>query len=719
MNPSDHDRGPLPGAAGAALGVGLVTVTVALFVLAEWHVASFRRGMGWLAGRMGLLLYGVVAVAIVWSLVLRFRPAAAASATGPARGERLARFRFLAFPAAMAGSILASLVPLFGTWARASPPINVAGVVPYLDGTLWFGGAGRLLFDGALDDYTGKRPLSPALFAVRLALTHLDLRMAMVLQAVLVGAACCLLARVVARHLGLPAGLALLAGLYGFVGPFAATTFTENLGVVVGALAAAVLWSALHDRSARLFAAGLFLLTVALSVRPGAMPALVLLPLWFARSERGTGGRLVNWPVLRLGVVAVVAGLAVNALASFSTGNNPADVNGNSMYMVYGLANGYPGWDVANQGWGRVFVDHPEILPLDEEGRSAAVRKLALRAIRDDPSRFATSLLRSGLNYGRVAGRHATVTTNVVVRTGLALAVLLVGALALHRRRGEGWARLLADGGLFVTSLLCLPVLLVWSALAGLPAWLGGVLALGFFAAFVVVGTARVITARHSGLLLVTMAGGVIALPLIGLDSARVLAATAPLMTLPLALAVSVLARAAPAAPGGDAIEPRAVAHRNRWSPVVAGGVLVAAALVGTPIAAAAVDKPDVAVRTCPDGRPAQALIGAVSVRIVEDDDAESSVDTIDVATATRYLGAILGLGEVGSLVRPGSTIAAGINERGDDRIAFLDGPVRATGSSALYFCGDELRDPVSAGLTLFWPNPVNFAFMTGTPLAP
>lgn len=714
---SDGDPDTPPGVGGVALGIGLVIAVVVTFVLAEWHVAQFRRGMGWLAPRMALLLYVVAAVALLGSIVRRF---CADRVNWGGLRSWLGRCRFLAFPAAMSGSIMAFLVPLFGSWAKGlRPPITVAGIVPYADGTLWFGGGERLLFNGLVDDYSGKRPLNPALFAVRLALTNVDLRLAMVLEAVLLGVACCLLARVVARHLGLPAALALFAGIYGFVGVFTATTLTETLGVTFGALAVATLWTALHDRNLKLFAAGLFLLSVALGVRPGAIAVLFLVPLWFARSRRGNEGRRVAWPVLAAGAAVVIAGLAMNLAASFSTGGNPANLNSNSMYMVYGLAMGYPGWDITRLGWGKVLEDHPEILPFDDAGRTAAVNRLAKQAVRDHPYRFVKSLVGSETNYLQLAKSQTTFTPNLLVRRVVQAGAGVLGVLALYRRRREGWRSLLVDLGLFCTSLLCLPVFLLWGILAGLPTWLGGALAAVSFCAFVLVGGARRMSPAHSGFLLAAMAGVVVSLPLIGLDSARVLAATAPLMALHLALAVRLLARGPDHLQPGPP-EPLAPMYRNRWPSAVAGAGLLAAALVGAPVAAAVVDEPTVARRTCPDDRPAQALLGGASVRVVEDEADERSLDDMDVESAGRDIEMVGGLNVVKTLVKPGTTIIAGINEQGGDRIVFLTGSLRAAGSSVLYFCGDDLQDPTSAVLSAaFWPKPVDFAFMTGTPLAP
>ncbi len=721
-SPPDRDAGDAGTSSGGGrvVTVGLVAAVIVTFVLAEWHVAPFRSAMGSLAPRMSSLLYAVAAVALLASILRRFRSSRAGKEIPLDLHPPVGRFRHLAVPAAISGSILPYLVTLFGAWASSfRPPLNLAGVVPYSDSTLWFGGAVRLLFNGFVDDYNGKRPLNPALFAVRLALTNFDMRLAMVLQAVLLGVACWLLCRVVARQLGVPAALALFAGIFTFVGPFSATAHTEALGVTFGALAAALLWSALHDRNSRLFAAGLFVLTAGLGVRPGAIFVAFLLPLWFARTARQDKDRLVVWPALRLGVGAVVAGLAVTLAASFSTGGNPANLNSNSLYMVYGLAMGYPGWDIAHQGWGRVFDDHPELLPLDDSARTVAIRRFASQAVRDHPYRFARSLLLSERNYMRLAKGHTMFIPHLLLRRTAQVAALLLGVLALHRRRSEGRRSLLVDLGLFCASLLCLPVLLVWSTLTGVPGWLGGALTIVFYCAFVLVGSRRVLASAHSGFLLVATAGLVVSIPLIGLDSARVLAVTAPLMALHLAVAVSILAGGPDNLPSGE-VSPSPAVPPNRWSPAVAGTGLIAVGLLGAPLAAAVIDKPHVDRRICPDGRPAQAILAPSSVRIVEDEAHVDGVDAMDAQAAARDMEMIPGLGTVKPLVRPGTTIVAGVNERGGDRIVFLTGLVRTSGSSVVYFCGSDLGDTISAVFTVgFWPKPVDFAFMTGTPLAP
>ncbi len=91
----------------------------------------------------------------------------------------------------------------------------------------------------------------------------------------------------------------------------------------------------------------------------------------------------------------------------------------------------------------------------------------------------------------------------------------------------------------------------------------------------------------------------------------------------------------------------------------------------------------------------------------------------MDAGPAAKRLEEVAVLAGVKSLVRPGTTIAAGLDAAGNDRIAFLDGIGPTGGSSVLHYCGGNLGDNMSVLLSLFWPKPVDFAFVTGTLLPP
>jgi hypothetical protein len=118
-------------------------------------------------------------------------------------------------------------------------------------------------------------------------------------------------------------------------------------------------------------------------------------------------------------------------------------------------------------------------------------------------------------------------------------------------------------------------------------------------------------------------------------------------------------------------------------------------AVVGAPIAAVAVDKPATPARTCPDGRPAQPLIGGAAVQLVgggqraKDNLNEVEVSRVRNAPPVENLQDQHVFGPIDADV----TIIGGLNARDHDRIAFVDGAVSAPGRSALYLCGTTISD--------------------------
>src|SRR5947207_1728034 len=194
----DGDLDPARGHARAIVQAGAVVGAVTLFVLAGWFTEPVREVLGRIGLSVPALVYAGVLVLVAVRIVVRSRP------------DLLARLRplgRLSAPAGLAGSMIAFVIPLFSTWETGKGSYGMAGgVIPYGDGALYFGGAQRLLFNGSLDDWNSRRPLSTLFLAVELAATNLDLRLSLVIQALLVGIACYLAARVVTLELGIVGG---------------------------------------------------------------------------------------------------------------------------------------------------------------------------------------------------------------------------------------------------------------------------------------------------------------------------------------------------------------------------------------------------------------------------------------------------------------------------------------------------------------------------------
>lgn len=693
---------------------------VLAFVLACWWIEPVREMAGLLAPRLPMALYALAVVALLLSLLQR-------GDWGEDHWIARARQRFvgpIVHRVAPSGAVLAYLLPLFAGWETGRSPYMVGGLIPWSDATLYFGGAERVLLSGGVDDYGAGRPINPAFLAVRLAVTGMDLRKALIIGSVLLGIACLLLARTVARDLGVAAGLALFAGIHGFAAPAASNVMTESLGVTFGALALACIWSGARRGNAPLAVAGIVLTTVAQGVRSGTILLLPALVIWLAFEFRRKGTRL-NWRLLATSVVAVALGLAINVGAVFATNGRVSSLHGHGGFVLYGLATGHPSWEPNKPNWTQIFDDNPGVSLTGADG-SEFVNDEALRAIRENPSTFVKAVVKSGLNYVRANKQAvlAPIRGASAQRAVMTLAVLAAAGILFARRR-QGRPRLVTDVALMAGVILsAIPLRDPWR-IGALPYSLFTALALLSFLAFIVVGTDRLASCTPLSMCVVSLAACVASAPLLGADndSARNFAASVPIMALPLAVAVGALTRRRTAEPPPESLTADEATGRPRaWAPALVGAGMLSVALIGAPIAAALVEKPLIAERRCPDGTVAHAFLGGVAVRLDRDGSrVENGIDGQDITAVEPYVTGALSLGPVEAADPTGAgrvtTLLSVIDANGNDRIAHVDGAVDAPGDSVLYLCGREETTGLSAVLsTVFWPKPVTFAYFTGSP---
>jgi hypothetical protein len=723
------DRGQVPDAAGGArwrsvaffgLPVALIGGVVALGWTADW----FRDGAARVAPHLSTLLWVSVAAILGFSLIRR--GVGAPQAVMP----RARRFRFLLAPGALAGSVITYLVQLFASWERGGASwFTIGGVVPWSDAYAYFGGAQRLLFDGQLDGFNSRRPLHATFLASELAFTNLDLRKVLVIQAVLLGVASYLAARAVARDLGPLAGLALFAGIYGFARVGVQTVMSETLGVTMGALAFAALWSAVRRRNVWLVAGGLFLLTFALNFRSGPVLLLLTLPLAFAWLLRGK--RRVHWQVLGLSLAAVILALSANYIAIFTFHGDRQNLNSAANYWVYGMAQGRPGWSQPVT-WAQVYADHPEIIDMSEAERSRFVADRAREALRDHPGTVARSYVEGGWNYVIATGDYITAPLSAYRVIAYAIALVLAAVVLLARWRASS-RRVLLDVILFGGVLLALPTLVGawpyddrapwgWGTVGAgsyLPWWFGAAVGALAYVAFILVGTDRLRVDRQLWLGAVALVTIAVIMPILGDDTVRIFAVAVPFLALSAALAVAVIERVPfprhvsitePAAPGPDT-------SRRVWAPVLIGGALAAIAVIGAPIAAAAIDKPAATARTCPDGRRAAPLIGGAAVRLVGNKPgAESDLNQLDVQNVVSSpVTERLQEEAVFGPIHPNTTVISGLDQRGHDRIAFVDGAASAPRASVLYLCGATTSDSDSNAVLRWSAVPIDV--FAGSPI--
>lgn len=237
----------------------------------------------------------------------------------------------------------AVLLPLFGYWfAGRTHPNAIAGLLPWNDAAGYYGCALSVLDGEGLHNFCQRRPAYSLYFAGLMRAAASELQLALVLQAIINGAAMFVVAHAAMRRWGAASGLVVIAALAPFAAVMSVATVTENLGFVLGAAGLVLVLSGAERRSSALLVGGVFVLSVALNARSGAFLVLPLLVLWpFLAEGMSLAGRWRLSGLLALGVAAgFVPGLA---LVPF-LGGSVSEFQSNFSYTLYGLAAGGERW---------------------------------------------------------------------------------------------------------------------------------------------------------------------------------------------------------------------------------------------------------------------------------------------------------------------------------------------------------------------------------------
>jgi hypothetical protein len=698
------------------LALAVPAFMVLAFLFPAWNAEPFRDAVSRLVPYLPVALYAAVAATMALSVVRSRRPSLVPQAIG-ARSARLDRFRFLAGPAACGGCVIAYLASLVENWESGSRRFfTIGGVVPWSDAQAYFVGAERVLFDGKLDAFNSVRPLNTVDLAIRLAVTGLDLRAALVIQAIMVGVASYLAARVVARDLGTLAGFALFTVIFGFAAFHVESTLTETLGITFGCLAFAVLWQAVRQKNVALVTGGIFLLAVGLVARAGTIAVLATLLAWFAWHLRGTS--LINWRVLALGVAAVAVAFATNYVVILSLKGDTRAPNSNFGYVMYGLATGYPGWDATQPSWTRAYNDYPVQMArrsLTERAQFAGDR--AREEIRSDPVRFAKTVVRSGVNYAELSrDTSAGAVTNATMRrllyaiAGLGAAIFLVA----RWRSSRWWA--LVDAALAGCAVYAIPVMVgAWPDSIHSPSWFPLALTGFMVVALVGAGASRLRSSALVSFTLAAFVGMIVSTPFLadGTSGVRVFAATIPFLALPFMLSVALVTRPQLRRSQGGGVNESQRPPARIPIPLAVGLALVAFIVIAGPVAAALVSRPEVHARTCPDGRPAKAFLGGEAVQLVRDS-ADRDLDQFKIGRFDPQQLEIRGLL---ASVRPGTTILSALDAHAVPYIVVIDGRKSAPRSSPLYLCGSKVSDATTRASAELYGAPLNV--FVGRPLNP
>lgn len=299
--------------------------------------------------------------------------------------------------AALGMTLLAFALPLAGAWASGVSELNLlGGLIPWKDAVTYYMDANRALRGELFSAFAARRPLFSGFLSLLLALTGQNLQAALAALTAMVAVSCFLLARQVQRTHGALAAAFVLAFLFLYSRRFIGVTLTENLGLILGCLGLALLWQGAGERRRFLALAGIFLITLALNARAGALlvlPALALWLGWFWRGRQKYSFVSLGWAAAAIGL-----GFALNLLV-FRLLANPTDLPfSNFSYTLYGLAHGGKGWEQA-------LIDHPDLAGIPDSDQSRLIYGWAWEEIRKNPGGLAQGALRAWLEFLSIRNR--------------------------------------------------------------------------------------------------------------------------------------------------------------------------------------------------------------------------------------------------------------------------------------------------------------------------
>lgn len=218
-------------------------------------------------------------------------------------------------------TLLLSLLPItagalyFGVSHASDESFLLAGVIPWSDAAMHFRQAAQMAIYGITQTGMNGRFLYPAYFSSLLTMSTNNLLVAEALSGLLFAGSLVVTLRVTARIIGASGAciVALVCWLF-FRERCAGLIMTENLGIMCGLLALAAFLRGLHGKHFYLVILGIFMLSLGLCARPGA---LVVLPLLIAFSGwlGWQGGISKKWGRLIQSLLAMVLALLVVLLA--------------------------------------------------------------------------------------------------------------------------------------------------------------------------------------------------------------------------------------------------------------------------------------------------------------------------------------------------------------------------------------------------------------------
>lgn len=251
--------------------------------------------------------------------------------------------------------------------------IVVGGLIPYSDGCNYLTEASRIIEGRNMTAWGTRRPLGDTYLAGDLYATHGNLTAALALAGIFSAISIGLSALEVRRTLGVFGAALWLWLLVGYYRRYLGEFLSEHAGFAFGALSAGLLLRAYSTGALRWLLPGLFILSLGLAARAGALvllPTLIFACVWRWRDR----GAIF---VLILSLISVIAAFSFDYSFRKILGPPGNKVISNYHDVIYGI--------IFNGDWQKASADIPNYARMDEDAQAAEVYKRVLSAVRAKP----------------------------------------------------------------------------------------------------------------------------------------------------------------------------------------------------------------------------------------------------------------------------------------------------------------------------------------------
>jgi hypothetical protein len=291
-------------------------------------------------------------------------------------------------------TILLFMLPLVAIWWDVRSTGNImSGFLPYNDASDYYTDALGLL-DGQL--FTGlsiRRPIFAAFLSFLFSITNRNLQLTLLFLVLINAVLCYFFAQQIKNLWGSAAAAIVTVLLFFFYRRFTGTTLTENLGFALSMAGSAIILLGTQKADQKNVLFGIFMLSLVMNVRPGALLVLPVIVLWGSWVFRGKTRLSVSFLVV--GVIAVALGFLINWGTEKLVVEPEISASKTGMFSNY--SNTFYGLAAGGKGWAHIYTIHPELREM--ANKESLIYDYAFESIRQNPFLFITGMANSFVDF--------------------------------------------------------------------------------------------------------------------------------------------------------------------------------------------------------------------------------------------------------------------------------------------------------------------------------